>query len=107
MRQCGPMGGAPNPWEGCFADAGLHPPDAPAPVTRSSCAHGHPASPRNREDAMKKMILVPAAVVCLSIPAAANANGSNPLAGPGRGLAELLRILIVMRSPKYRGIGRT
>jgi hypothetical protein len=56
---------------------------------------------------MKKMILVLAAVVCLSIPAAANANGSNPLAGPGRGLAELLRILIVIRSPKYRGVGRT
>jgi len=56
---------------------------------------------------MKKMMLVLAAVVCLSIPASTHDNGSNPLAGPGRGLAELLRILIVMRSPKYRGIGRT
>jgi len=55
---------------------------------------------------MKKMMLVLGAVVCLCMPAAANENG-NPLAGPGRGLAELLRILIVTRSPKYRGIGRT
>jgi hypothetical protein len=56
---------------------------------------------------MKKMLLALAAVTCLSIPASANQNGANPLAGPGRGLAELRRILIVMRSPKYRGIGRT
>jgi len=56
---------------------------------------------------MKKMLLAIAAVACLSFPAAANENGANPLAGPGRGLAELLRIMIVMRSPKYRGIGRT
>ena len=56
---------------------------------------------------MKKMMLVLAAVVCLSIPASAHDNGSNPLAGPGRGLTELLRILIVIRSPKFRGMGRT
>ena len=56
---------------------------------------------------MTRILLVLAAVVCLSIPASANENSANPLAGPGRGLAELLRILVVIRSPRYRGMGRT
>ena len=56
---------------------------------------------------MTRIMLVLAAVLCLSIPASANENSTNPLAGPGRGLAELLRILVVIRSPKFRGMGRT
>jgi|HubBroStandDraft_6_1064221.scaffolds.fasta_scaffold2802593_2 hypothetical protein len=52
---------------------------------------------------MTRMILVLAAVVCLSIPASANEKGFA--AGPGRGIAELLKVLLLSRSSNKHGIG--